>query len=199
MLKACVLSIVPFVSSFLWRIAADFLAIHVHDRRSRVELPASWHLTLFQRTTENRIQIKHEHTNTTLTAKATHIRYKSCCHAIAKPSAEACDFLAIHAHTLTTDDRLWKPKPSRALTILSKNGWQYITTAPVLTRKHVTDGKRHLPPLQSLLLPKGAKKEKVPSHRESGIWKELPAHRMHFADSSLGPVFQQQVPLKKSC
>ena len=53
----------------------------------------------------NCIQLQHEHINTTLRAKATNVHCKICCCAVAKPSAEACDFLAIHIHSLTIEDR----------------------------------------------------------------------------------------------
>ena len=81
---------------------------------------------------------------------ATHVRCKTCCCAVAKPSAVACDFLAIHTQALTTDDRRCNSKHSR--TYYSFKERLKIHTAPVLTYKHDTDGKRHLPPLQTLLL-----------------------------------------------
>ena len=121
-----------------------------HDRRSTVELPACSHLALYhhrQRTTDDAYSFSR---NMKLMAKATHVRCKTCFCTVAKPSAEAGYFLAIHVHALTTDDRRWNSERSR--TYHSLKEWLTIHTAPVLTRKHDTDGNRHLPPLQTLLL-----------------------------------------------
>ena len=130
------------------------------------------------------IQLQHNHTSTTLMAKATHTPCKICCCAVTKPSAAVCYFFAIHAHDWWSMVELlpfshlpfFQRMTNTTSMTLRANA---TTTSAVVVKPSTEQGKFHL-------------------HCESGIW-ELAAHRTLFIDSSLGPMFQQQALLKKSC
>ena len=109
MLEPLSLSIVPFISSFQCSCTGDFLVIHAlvaHDRRptADLDLAASSHLALLQRTADNGYSFNKTHKFTTLMAKATPISCKISCGAVAKQSAETCDFLATLTRSQSTVD-----------------------------------------------------------------------------------------------
>ena len=109
------LSVVSLISSFQCSSAGDFLATHAlaaHDRRSTIDGRSRSFLVCAISTLANSenswkwIQLQQEHTNSRSWWQRPSMLAAKCpaCCAVAKPSAEACDFLATLTRSPSTID-----------------------------------------------------------------------------------------------
>ena len=142
------------------------------------------------------IQLQQEHTNSKswwqrppmLAAKSP----ASC--AVAKPSAEACDFLATLNRSASTIDgelQVFSLLPFFQTTTDIRNRSSMNTQTRIWRQRPHTYAANLGAACPS--------QEKSLAHCKSEIWKELGARKTQFADPSLSPMFQQQALLKKSC
>ena len=175
MLEPLSLSVVPSshfsnvaVLAISWR--NTLLRLTINDRRRISQLPRV-NLALLQEQLKMNTASTRTHKFTELMAKAIHVSCKISCCAVAKPSAEGCDFLATLTRSPSTIDG----------ELQASSHLRFFQTTIDITNKSSMNtqtriwGQRPPTSVANLAVASPPTKKSL-AHCKSEIWKELAAH-----------------------